>query len=109
MACIKCGECCRSLNLTDTVCEYLTDNNLCRIYNTRPGVCRPPRLYGLYDRREFNIAKLKACVLINKRHNKLENVQKLKELLLKECSYLYTEDECNADLEQLQNASPMLC
>lgn len=47
--CIKCGGCCRLLTRMpelsdydrgDGTCRYLTDDNLCAIYETRPVVCR---------------------------------------------------------------------
>jgi hypothetical protein len=32
--CSKCGACCRKIN-----CSYITDDNLCSIYETRPLMC----------------------------------------------------------------------
>lgn len=52
--CDMCGECCRhvdkvpeasSLDRGDGVCKYLTDKNLCSIYNSRPNLCRGEYLY----------------------------------------------------------------
>lgn len=48
--CSKCGACCRNIvvyailpNFWDEKnlkCKYLSKNNLCKIYSTRPSICR---------------------------------------------------------------------
>jgi len=38
--CEKCGTCCRYHK-----CKYLTDNNTCRIYDTRPERCNVSKMY----------------------------------------------------------------
>lgn len=52
--CDMCGECCRhvdkipgisGLDRGDGVCKYLTEKNLCSIYNSRPNICRGEYLY----------------------------------------------------------------
>lgn len=42
--CKKCGACCRAVN-----CRYLNkETNLCKIYNTRPLICRTNEIYKRY-------------------------------------------------------------
>ncbi|MBQ6975015.1 MAG: hypothetical protein IJS81_00025 [Selenomonadaceae bacterium] len=52
--CKRCGSCCRHvdcvdgmqhLNRGDGVCINLTENNLCKIYATRPPICNGKFLY----------------------------------------------------------------
>ena len=38
--CNQCGLCCKALN-----CQYLTKDNLCSIYETRPLICNIERGY----------------------------------------------------------------
>ncbi|MBU0894595.1 MAG: YkgJ family cysteine cluster protein [Nanoarchaeota archaeon] len=52
--CKHCGECCKRLNFTDKLiislntfsfmfskkCKFLNQDNLCKIYNNRPKICR---------------------------------------------------------------------
>jgi len=54
MACYKCGECCKRLNYEDRIrvslhtktlmfnklCKFLDKENLCKIYNNRPKMCK---------------------------------------------------------------------
>lgn len=53
--CLKCGECCRNLNLNkifnnldrgDGTCKYLK-GNLCTIYENRPIICRVDESYDV--------------------------------------------------------------
>ncbi len=44
--CVKCGTCCIAPDIStlnkpiDVRCRYLTDDNLCSIYERRPKVCQ---------------------------------------------------------------------
>jgi len=44
--CIKCGTCCIAADISTlnkplgVRCQYLTDDNLCSIYEQRPRICR---------------------------------------------------------------------
>ncbi len=40
--CLRCGCCCRNAG-----CKYLTKDNLCAIYETRPILCRVDRMFEL--------------------------------------------------------------
>ena len=48
--CEKCGTCCRSVK-----CEHLTDDNLCKIYDTRPTICRVDRVYRIKKRHDKSL------------------------------------------------------
>ena len=59
--CLKCGECCRNLNLSkiyadldsgDGTCKYLT-GNLCGIYDSRPLKCRIEESYYTFFSNEM--------------------------------------------------------
>lgn len=39
--CEKCGSCCALVN-----CPFLTKDNLCSIYERRPGICRHEWVYN---------------------------------------------------------------
>jgi len=54
--CTKCGFCCRNIgkipelskfHVGDGVCVYLSDENLCSIYATRPDICNVEKMYEL--------------------------------------------------------------
>ena len=54
--CNKCGLCCRNIDKIEElsqydngngVCIYLTDDNLCAIYDTRPDICNTDKMYKL--------------------------------------------------------------
>jgi len=64
MECIKCGECCRQLDLIDKIlisyhtrtlknlmfsrrCKFLTKKNMCSIHETKPKHCKDWRC-GVY-------------------------------------------------------------
>lgn len=58
--CDKCGACCRKVGLVeemkkydrgDGVCKYLTEDNLCSIYDNRPKICNT-KLYYLMNLRK---------------------------------------------------------
>jgi len=38
--CEKCGACCKVVN-----CEYLTEDNLCSIYEKRPFICDTKKMF----------------------------------------------------------------
>ncbi|MCI8645668.1 MAG: YkgJ family cysteine cluster protein [Firmicutes bacterium] len=55
--CTKCGLCCRNIDkipklagfhIGDGVCIYLSEDNLCNIYSTRPDICNVEKMYNLY-------------------------------------------------------------
>jgi Fe-S-cluster containining protein len=51
--CNKCGACCRAVN-----CQFLTKDNLCSIYETRPLICNIEKGYeqlikGTMTKEEF--------------------------------------------------------
>ena len=52
--CKRCGNCCRHIDLVkelkdlnrgDGVCKNLTEKNLCKIYKSRPAVCKGKFVY----------------------------------------------------------------
>lgn len=81
--CTSCGCCCRRIGKTvekakflsgelafpfkwdeTGKCEMLTDDNRCRVYDTRPLVCRIEEMYkyfGSYSREEFYKMNIAAC------------------------------------------------
>ena len=73
-SCTKCGECCRHIDrvpqlaafdIGNGVCRYLKDN-LCTIYNVRPGICRVDFMYDKYfskqiSREDYYALNEKAC------------------------------------------------
>lgn len=63
--CDKCGECCRNLDKSPVyaeldsgngVCKYL-DGNLCRIYETRPLLCRVDESYEAFFKNAMSLNK----------------------------------------------------
>lgn len=55
--CDRCGECCKHVNYVSLLkdfdagngrCKYLTEDNLCSIYDRRPDVCRGTYVYYKY-------------------------------------------------------------
>lgn len=55
--CSKCGLCCRSIHMVPALsqydcgngrCQYLTENNLCGIYENRPDICNVDKMYELH-------------------------------------------------------------
>ena len=73
--CTACGACCRNLrgaplysalDRGDGVCRHLgADDNLCRIYETRPEICRVAAMYKAFEDRltwpEYVDLNLRAC------------------------------------------------
>lgn len=52
--CSKCGRCCKHINMIPALseydigngkCKFLTDDNLCAIYQTRPDICNVDKMY----------------------------------------------------------------
>ena len=73
--CEKCGRCCRNIDKIpelssyhtgDGVCIYLTDENLCSIYNMRPDICNIDRMYEkvyqyVVSREEYDKINMQGC------------------------------------------------
>lgn len=83
--CTKCGYCCRSLkgiqlfqslDRGDGTCKYLDDeSNLCKIYETRPLLCRVDESYSVFfstlmSRNDYEALNYKACADLQKRFEK---------------------------------------
>jgi Fe-S-cluster containining protein len=78
MACYKCGLCCNNLYLQNKIkislatrtliinkrCKFLDKDNLCKIYNKRPKICREFKCGALVN------GKKKKEKIIKKRKNK---------------------------------------
>lgn len=54
--CTKCGICCRNIggipelveyHKGDGICIYLSEDNLCTIYQRRPDICNVEKMYAL--------------------------------------------------------------
>ena len=79
--CTRCGACCRNLvkspilaqlDRGDGVCRHLDhDTNLCRIYETRPKVCRVPDMFSAFQDRlnwtEYVALNQQACAELQAR------------------------------------------
>ena len=64
--CEKCGLCCKKVN-----CMYLTKDNLCSIYETRPLVCNMDKGYEVFfakvmSKNDFNKMNREICVTLMK-------------------------------------------
>ncbi len=55
--CSRCGTCCLHVDrvavfsdmaLPDGKCRYLSDENLCKIYQNRPNLCRAEYVYRIH-------------------------------------------------------------
>ncbi len=62
--CEKCGLCCKKVN-----CMYLTEENLCSIYEKRPLVCNVDKGYEAFfskvmSKEEFNKLNRKICITL---------------------------------------------
>jgi Fe-S-cluster containining protein len=75
--CTKCGECCRRIRgipgLEDFVtesgaCVNLADDNSCKIYETRPKICRINDMYDLVSEimslGQWHTLNQKACKML---------------------------------------------
>lgn len=58
--CTKCDICCRNIDKIpelskfhtgDGACIYLSDENLCKIYLSRPDICNVEKMYETYYKR----------------------------------------------------------
>lgn len=79
--CSKCGICCRNIDKIpqlskyhngDGVCIYLTDDNLCSIYDRRPDICNVNRMYEkeykmIMTREEFDKLNMQGCKLLKQK------------------------------------------
>lgn len=61
--CSKCGACCRRAGLLgfmpqreDGACIHLAEDNSCKIYETRPDICRVEKMYES-RKNELNMSK----------------------------------------------------
>ena len=59
--CQKCGACCKfagyfieGFDRGDKVCKFLTENNICSIYESRPDICST-RPFEISDEQAFNL------------------------------------------------------
>lgn len=80
--CNKCGLCCKSiannpiykdLDRGDGTCKYLSEDNLCSIYETRPLLCRVDEAYdklfkNLISREDYYSENYKICDLLKKKN-----------------------------------------
>jgi len=69
--CSKCGACCRragQLGLMpqrkDGACIHLDDDNTCKIYDTRPDLCRA-NVMAEVNRKKFNLSLLEYYKMSN--------------------------------------------
>ncbi|MGC8122008.1 YkgJ family cysteine cluster protein [Marinobacter sp. VGCF2001] len=77
--CTQCGKCCKNVHLSDLtswldrgdgVCRNLdTVTNLCKIYQTRPDICRIEKQYFIhyaedYTWEEFKKLNLEVCEIL---------------------------------------------
>jgi Fe-S-cluster containining protein len=70
--CTSCGACCRRVHLyppfpkdwvrEDGACKYLTEDNQCLIYETRPDICRIGHGFNKYNLSEMEYHKLNAMI-----------------------------------------------
>ena len=55
----------------DGVCRYLTNNNLCEIYDSRPDICNVEKMYSVFasqmTKDEYYDNMAKSCNLLKKR------------------------------------------
>ena len=78
--CDKCGLCCKMLHLLDEmkeydrgdgVCRYLTDDNLCSIYDNRPELCNTKLYYLMHERNNMSWKEF-----VKKTRNGCKEIQK---------------------------------
>lgn len=84
-SCDKCGACCKNLSIIfmeldrgGGVCKYLTDDNLCSIYDNRPVFCRSDVMYEKYyskhiSRKRYGHFVNQACRVLQLRQIAKEN------------------------------------
>lgn len=81
--CTSCGLCCQNISqieelkefdLGNGICKYLDlINNSCKIYESRPDICRVDKMYNikynnLFTKNEFYIENAKACNLLQDKY-----------------------------------------
>ena len=80
--CTKCGICCRNIgeipelaeyHKGDGVCIYLSEDNLCMIYQTRPDICNVEKMYTLrykdiMTKEVYDKVNMEGCLLIQDRY-----------------------------------------
>ena len=81
--CTKCGLCCKNIGEVSElkafdsgngVCVYLTDDNLCSIYSSRPDICSVDIMYekkyqGVLSREEYDRINLEGCRLLKENNS----------------------------------------
>jgi|10_taG_2_1085330.scaffolds.fasta_scaffold02032_2 hypothetical protein len=67
--CNQCGACCRAANpfTGRGRCPELGEDNLCKIYETRPDICRVEKVWMKYGLswEEYEKMALEACALLD--------------------------------------------
>lgn len=80
--CDKCGLCCKHLELIpqlteynsgDGRCMYLSEDNLCKIYSSRPDICNVNKMYELeysnkMSREEYILYNIKGCKMLKENY-----------------------------------------
>lgn len=78
--CTKCGVCCKNIDkipeladfdLGNGICKYLTKENTCAIYLTRPDICSVEKMYekkykNFYSKDEYEKLNPDACKILQK-------------------------------------------
>ena len=79
--CTRCGLCCKNIHeipeladfhTGDGICIHLSDDNLCKIYSTRPDICNVEKMYELYyvnimSKAEYERKNLEGCKALQNR------------------------------------------
>ena len=93
--CIKCGLCCKRVdvaakravmlglekfpfNWDETgKCEMLGDDNLCKVYDSRPLICNIDRIAELYelDKKSFYNQNIESCNMMLEEANRTERIE----------------------------------
>jgi Fe-S-cluster containining protein len=86
---VRCGNCCRSIghilpdfDTGNGTCKHL-QNNLCAVYDTRPGICNLETVAELVCDSRFVEHTLRACLALCRRFGDEEGVKKLEKTLKK--------------------------
>lgn len=80
--CTKCGMCCRNIDLIPELkeydigngtCVYLSENNLCTIYDDRPEICNVDKMFEkkykmIMTREEYEKINEEGCKALLERH-----------------------------------------
>lgn len=79
--CTTCGLCCKNINGIKAlehfnhngICINLNTDNTCKIYNTRPLVCRVDEMYEKFyshiSKRDFYNENIKICNILQEKAN----------------------------------------